>query len=110
MTLFLLSFAGIPLTAGFVGKLAVFAAAWAGGYGWLVLVAVIMSVIAAFFYLKVVVAMWFQDADEQHVGTVETPSLWTWSVLVVAGVVTLVLGLLPGGVLALIADAAQFIR
>ena len=54
--------------------------------------------------------MWFQDADEQHVGTVETPSLWTWSVLVVAGVVTLVLGLLPGGVLALIADAAQFIR
>ena len=110
MTLFLLSFAGIPLTAGFVGKLTVFAAAWAGGYGWLVLVAVVMSVIAAFFYLKVVVAMWFQDADEATVGTVETPSLWTWSVLVVSGVVTLVLGLLPGGVLALIADAAQFIR
>ena len=110
MTLFLLSFAGIPPTAGFVGKLTVFTSAWAGGYGWLVLVAVLMSVVAASFYLKVVVAMWFQDADEATVGTVETPSLWTWSVLVVSGVVTLVLGLLPGGVLALIADAAQFIR
>ena len=110
MTLFMLSFAGIPLTAGFIGKLTVFAAAWAGGYGWLVLVAVVMSVIAAFFYLKVVVAMWFQDADDQTVGTVETPSLWTWTVLVVTGVATLVLGLIPGGVLTLIAEAAQFIR
>lgn len=110
MTVFMLSFAGIPLTAGFVGKLAVFASAWAGGYGWLVLVAVVMSVIAAFFYLKVVVAMWFQDADEAVVGTVETPSLWTWSVLVVSAVATVVLGLIPGGILGLLADAAQFIR
>lgn len=110
MTLFMLSFAGIPLTAGFVGKLAVFESAWVGGYGWLVLVAVVMSVIAAFFYLKVVVAMWFQDADEESVGTVETPSLWTWSVLVVSAVATLVLGLIPGGVLTLLTDAAQFIR
>ena len=110
MTLFMLSFAGIPLTAGFIGKLTVFAAAWAGGYGWLVLVAVVMSVIAAFFYLKVVVAMWFQDADDATVGIVETPSLWTWCVLVITGVATLVLGLIPAGVLQLIADAAQFIR
>ena len=49
-------------------------------------------------------------AGDATVGTVETPSLWTWSVLVVTGVATLVLGLIPGGVLQLIADAAQFIR
>ncbi|QXT62219.1 NADH-quinone oxidoreductase subunit NuoN [Tessaracoccus palaemonis] len=110
MTLFMLSFAGIPLTAGFVGKLTVFVAAWAGGYGWLVLVAVVMSVVAAFFYLKVVVAMWFQDEDPEVVGTVEAPSLWTWVVLVVSAAATLVLGLIPGGVLALLADASQFIR
>ena len=110
MTLFMLSFAGIPLTAGFIGKLAVFAAAWAGGYGWLVLVAVVMSVIAAFFYLKVIMAMWFQDEDPEVVGTVETPSLWTWSVLIVAAVATLVLGLIPGGLLELLGNAAQFIR
>ncbi|MFT3887572.1 MAG: NADH-quinone oxidoreductase subunit NuoN [Arachnia sp.] len=110
MTLFMLSFAGIPVTAGFVGKLTVFAAAWAGGYGWLVLVAVLMSVIAAFFYLKVIVVMWFQDEDPEAVGTVETPSLWTWCVLIVSGVATLVLGLVPGNVLELLANAAQFIR
>lgn len=110
MTLFMLSFAGIPLTAGFIGKLTVFASAWQGGYGWLVLVAVVMSVIAAFFYLKVVVAMWFQDADEETVGEVESASIATWVVLAVAGVATLVLGLVPGVVLDLIAGAAQFIR
>jgi len=110
MTLFMLSFAGIPLTAGFIGKLAVFASAWEGGYGWLVLVAVVMSVIAAFFYLKVVVAMWFQDEDDETVGTVETPSIWTWIVLAVAALATLVLGIVPGAVLDLFASAAQFIR
>ena len=87
-----------------------FGAAWVGGYGWLVLVALLTSAIAAFFYLKVVVAMWFQDADEATVGEVETPSLWTWVVLIVTAVATLVLGLVPGGVLELLADAAQFIR
>ena len=110
MTLFMLSFAGIPLTAGFIGKLAVFAAAWAGGYGWLVLVAVVMSVIAAVFYLKVIVVMWFREEDPEVVGTVETPSLWTWSVLIIAAVATLVLGLIPGGLLELLGSAAQFIR
>jgi NADH-quinone oxidoreductase subunit N len=106
----MLSFAGIPLTAGFIGKLAVFAAAWAGGYGWLVLVAVVMSVIAAVFYLKVIVVMWFRGEDPEVVGTVETPSLWTWSVLIIAAVATLVLGLIPGGLLELFGSAAQFIR
>lgn len=110
MTLFMLSFAGIPLTAGFVGKLVVFAAAWAGGYGWLVLVAVVFSVVGAFFYLKVIVAMWFQKEDEEVVGTVEGPSAWTWVVLVVSAAATLVLGLIPGGALTLLADASQFIR
>lgn len=110
MTVFLLSFAGIPLTAGFVGKLAVFASAWEGGYGWLVLAAVAMSVVAAFLYLKLIVAMWFQDANPETAGNVETPSIWTWLVLVVSAAITIVLGLVPGGVLEFIADASQFIR
>lgn len=110
MTLFMLSFAGIPLTAGFIGKLAVFAAAWAGGYGWLVLVAVLMSVVAAYFYLRVVVAMWFQDPVEGVSAHVRQSSLWTWSVLVVATIGTIVLGILPGGMLDLAANSAQFLR
>lgn len=110
MTVFLLSFAGIPLTAGFIGKLAAFAAAWAGGYGWLVLVAVVISVVAAFIYLKVIVAMWFQDSSESASGEVIETSLWSWSVLVVSGIITVVLGLLPSGVLDLATNAAAFLR
>lgn len=110
MTLFMLSFAGIPPTAGFIGKLTVFSAAWVGGYGWLVLVALLTSAVAAYLYLKVIVVMWFRDADEDTVGTVEHPSPWTWVVLVVTALATLVLGLVPGSVLTLLADAAQFIR
>ncbi len=110
MTLFFLSFAGIPLTAGFVGKLAVFSSAFQGGFGWLVLVAVILSVVAAFFYLKIVVAMWFQDAEEDSDTVVVTPSLWTWTVVLVGVLATIVLGLLPGGMIELMNNFSEFIR
>lgn len=110
MTLFLLSFAGIPLTGGFVGKLVVFASAWDGGFGWLVFVAVLFSLVAAYIYLKLVVIMWFTEPVEGETADVVAPSLWTWSVLVVAALGTLFLGLVPGGVLELAGSAGQFIR
>ena len=110
MTLFLLSFAGIPLTGGFVGKLVVFASAWSGGYGWLVFVAVLFSLVAAFFYLRLMVTMWFTEPVEGESAEVVQPSPWTWSVLVVAALGTVFLGLVPGGVLDLVGTAGQFIR
>lgn len=110
MTLFFLSFAGIPLTAGFVGKLAVFVSAFQGGYGWLVVVAVVLSVVAAYFYLKIVVAMWFQDAPAESEVSVVSPSAWGWSVLVFGAIATVVLGLLPGGLLDLMNSVSEFIR
>lgn len=64
-TLFLLSFAGIPLTAGFIGKFAVFSAAVAGGAWPLALVGVLASAAAAFFYVRVIVLMFFTDAPER---------------------------------------------
>ena len=110
MTLFFLSFAGIPLTAGFVGKLAVFAAAFQGGYAWLVIVAIIMSVVAAYFYLKVMVVMWFDSADEDSEVVVATPSLWVWSLVVISALATVILGLVPGGILDLFGQFSEFIR
>ena len=110
MTLFLLSFAGIPLTAGFVGKLVVFAAAWEGGFGWLVLVAVIASLVTAFFYLRVVVAMWFSAPERGERGSVAPASAATWLLVGVTGLATVFLGLFPGTILDLAAGAAQFIR
>jgi NADH-quinone oxidoreductase subunit N len=61
LALFLLSLAGIPPTAGFISKVAVFSAALQAGDVWLVLVAVIASVVGAFFYLRLVVLMYVQE-------------------------------------------------
>ncbi|UJP39885.1 NADH-quinone oxidoreductase subunit NuoN [Cellulomonas palmilytica] len=60
--LFLLSFAGIPLTAGFIGKFAVFSAAIDGGAWPLALVGVLSSAAAAFFYVRIIVLMYFTPA------------------------------------------------
>jgi NADH-quinone oxidoreductase subunit N len=64
LTLFLLSLAGVPLTSGFVGKLVVFGAAVEAGYAWVVVIGMITSAIAAFFYLRVMVAMYMQEREE----------------------------------------------
>ena len=73
---FLLAFAGIPLTSGFTGKFAVFQAAVAGGAIPLVIVGVIASAVAAFFYVRVIVLMFFSDPAPAGpaVVTVATPA------------------------------------
>jgi len=108
MTLFLLAFAGIPLTSGFMGKWAVFAAAWQGGAWPLVVVAVVASVVAAFFYVRVIVLMFFAEPAAEG-PTVAVPSIFT-SVAVAAGVVaTVVLGLVPQPLLQLAEQAARLV-
>ncbi|NYI70597.1 NADH-quinone oxidoreductase subunit N [Naumannella cuiyingiana] len=106
---FLLSFAGIPLTAGFIGKWTVFMAAWRGGYAWLVVVAVLVSVIAAFFYVRVIVTMFFSDPAEGD-AEVAQAGWGTQAVLVVSCVLTVVLAVVPGWLLTLSAQAGQFLR
>ncbi|MGA4508816.1 NADH-quinone oxidoreductase subunit NuoN [Propionibacteriaceae bacterium G1746] len=111
MALFMLSFAGIPLTAGFIGKLQVFLAAWAGGYAWLVLVAVVMSLVAAYFYLRFVVIMFFIEPGEPAEGvTVDQPSWMTWTVIIVCALGTLALGVWSGPLADLAIRASEFLR
>ncbi|MGJ6980078.1 NADH-quinone oxidoreductase subunit NuoN [Aestuariimicrobium soli] len=111
MVLFMLSFAGIPLTGGFMGKLLIFLAGWSGGYEWLVLVAVLMSLVAAFFYLKVIVVMFFREPGEAAEGvTVEKASWLTWSVVIAGVVGTLVLGLWSGPLADLASRMSVFLR
>ena len=64
LTLFLLSLAGVPITAGFVSKLLVFGAAVDSGYWWLVVIGVLASAVATFFYLRVMVVMYMQEREE----------------------------------------------
>lgn len=166
-TLFLLSFAGIPLTAGFTGKFAVFSAAVEGGATVLAVVGVLASAAAAFFYVRVIVLMFFTSpstdarerdelrgaeaagatatggasspsiTDAQAAGTqaagaqaaapvagatdtatlepartattvVASEGLTTVAVAICA-VLTLVLGVVPGPVLEVVADAAKLL-
>jgi NADH-quinone oxidoreductase subunit N len=106
---FMLSFAGIPLTGGFIGKWAVFATAWTGGAHWLVVVAVVISVVAAFFYIRVIVLMFFSDAG---VGApvVARPGWPTLTAVGVGVVATVALGVFPGPLLDLAQHAGEFLR
>jgi len=105
----LLGMAGIPLTSGFTGKWAVFAAAIAGGAWPLVIVAVLMSAVAAFFYVRVIVLMYFSEPVGEG-PTVTMPSVLTTIVIAVGFSVTLLLGVVPGPVLDLAAAAGEFVR
>src|SRR4051812_30218557 len=108
MTLFLLALAGIPLTAGFTAKFAVFRAAIQDGAWPLVVVAVLTSAVAAFFYLRVIVLMYFSPPAVDG-PTVGVPGVPTTVVLAVTATATLALGILPGAVLDLADQAARFV-
>ncbi|MFC4606382.1 NADH-quinone oxidoreductase subunit NuoN [Streptomyces maoxianensis] len=106
---FLLAFAGIPLTSGFTGKFAVFKAAAEGGAGALVVVGVISSAIAAFFYIRVIVLMFFSEPKAEG-PTVAVPSPLTMTTIAVGVAVTLVLGVAPQYFLDLASQAGVFVR
>ncbi|MGI5217873.1 NADH-quinone oxidoreductase subunit NuoN [Nocardia sp. CA-290969] len=106
--LLLLSFAGIPVTAGFVAKFAVFQAAASGDAGFLVIIGVLASAVAAFFYIRVIVLMFFTDPPADPPVVVGPPA--TIALLAVAAAATLVLGVAPQPLLDLVGDAAVFVR
>ncbi|MEU1540828.1 NADH-quinone oxidoreductase subunit NuoN [Actinacidiphila glaucinigra] len=106
---FLLAFAGIPLTSGFAGKFAVFSAAAQGGAMPLVIVGVISSAIAAFFYIRVIVLMFFSEPKADG-PTVAVPSPLTSTAIAVGVAVTLVLGVAPQYFLDLANQAGVFVR
>jgi NADH-quinone oxidoreductase subunit N len=101
--------AGIPLTSGFTGKWAVFASAAQGGAWPLVIVAVLLSAVAAFFYVRVIVVMFF-SAPVEDGPTIELPSPLTVITVAIGVAVTLVLGVWPAPVLELAGNVGQFIR
>jgi NADH-quinone oxidoreductase subunit N len=109
--LFLLSFAGIPLTGGFTGKFAVFSAAVEGGLTWLAVVGVVVSAAAVFFYVRLIVLMFFTDpvGTPGEATTVIRSEGFTTVAIVVGVVGTIALGVLPSPVIDLLSDAARFI-
>lgn len=108
MAVCMFSLAGIPPTVGFYAKLAVLQALVSTnhlGYLALAIIAVLLSLVAAFYYLRVVKSLYF-DVPERDAPAIETP-LDVRAVLTVNGLAVLVLGLLPGGLMSLCADAIR---
>ncbi|MGH7264315.1 MAG: NADH-quinone oxidoreductase subunit N [Candidatus Rokuibacteriota bacterium] len=99
LTVCLLSLIGMPPTAGFVGKFYLFSAAVQGGFVWLAILAVLNSVVAAYYYLRLIVYMYMREPEGDGARAVLTPAAGLALALVVWG--TFHLGLFPGPVSAL---------
>jgi len=97
LSIFLLSLLGMPLTAGFMGKLVVFSAALKQGYIWLVVIGVLNAAVSAYYYLRLIIVMFFRE----RTGAWDVPripaSLALALLLTIAGV--FYLGLFPGRVI-----------
>jgi len=104
MLLLMFSMAGVPPTVGFYAKFSVLNAAVMAGHIPLVVIAVLFSLIGAFYYLRIVKLMYF-DAPESHVPIVLQPDS---SILITFnGMAVLLLGILPGNLMSVCAVAVQ---
>jgi NADH-quinone oxidoreductase subunit N len=106
-SLFLVSLAGVPPTAGFFGKWFVFKAAIDGGLYWLAVLALVNSVIAAYYYLRVMVFMYMREPAAGAAVAVPMRSGYVTAALVLSAVLVLVLGLTPTRYLDLAVSAAS---
>jgi NADH-quinone oxidoreductase subunit N len=91
MSIFMLSLAGFPPSVGFFGKLFLFTAGVSAGYTWLVVLAVVMSVVSVFYYVRVLIPVWSTSSRTDRLPT----SITTTSVVGLSGVASIALGLYP---------------
>jgi NADH-quinone oxidoreductase subunit N len=98
MLMLMFSMAGAPPMVGFYAKLSVLSAVIDAGYLWLAVVAVLFSLIGAFYYLRIVKLMYFDDPVDRSLITPRAGMRW---VLSLNGIAMLVLGILPGGLMTL---------
>jgi NADH-quinone oxidoreductase subunit N len=107
-SLFLISLAGVPPTAGFFGKWFVFKAAVDGGLYWLAVLGFINSVIGAYYYLRVLVYMYMREPAAGAPVAVPMRSGYVATALVVSAIFVLALGLTPNHYLSLAIGATLF--
>lgn len=99
ITMCMLSMAGIPPVAGFFAKYYIFFAALKSEYLWLVLIAVLSSLIGVYYYFRIVMAMYTGKENETPQFSVTGNA---WLVLMICGILTLVIGILPGFIIRLL--------
>ena len=91
MTIFMLSLAGFPPSVGFFGKLFLFTAGVGAGYTWLVVLALVMSVVSVFYYVRVLIPVWSPSTRLDRVGA----SFASTATVVLSGAASILLGLYP---------------
>ncbi len=99
ITIAMLSLAGIPPTGGFFAKYVIFNTALTGGHLWLVIIAVIASLIGVYYYFKAIIASWFKPATDENL--IEL-SLQDKLLLIITTLLTLAIGLFPEFILNLL--------
>jgi NADH-quinone oxidoreductase subunit N len=97
LTLFLLSLLGMPLTAGFIGKVMVFRAAIDRGYYVLVVIGVLNTAVSAYYYLRLIIVMFFRERTTSWIAPQVPASIALALVITAIGV--LYLGVFPGRVI-----------
>ncbi|HYG82990.1 MAG TPA: NADH-quinone oxidoreductase subunit N, partial [Pyrinomonadaceae bacterium] len=97
LSIFLLSLLGLPLTAGFIGKVMVFNAAIKAGFYTLVVIAVLNTAVSAYYYLRLIIVMFFRERTVEWSAPRVPASLALAIVITIAGV--FYLGLFPNKVL-----------
>jgi NADH-quinone oxidoreductase subunit N len=95
MSIFMLSLAGFPPTVGFFGKLFLFTAGVSAGYTWLVVLAVLMSVVSVYYYVRVLIPVWSTSTRTDPL----RPSVSSTMAIVLSGAFSIVLGLYPTSLL-----------
>jgi len=97
LSLFLLSLLGLPLTAGFIGKVVVFSSALRQGYVWLVVLGVLNTAVSAYYYLRLIVVMFFRDRTTEWTAPRVPVSVAVALVITILGV--LYLGIFPSRII-----------
>jgi NADH-quinone oxidoreductase subunit N len=103
LTICLLALAGLPPTAGFSGKLALFSSVFAGGYPWLALIGILASLISVYFYLRPAIRMYASETFATPASVTAKVPGGEKTVLLVCLILTLALGLWPGPLFDLVA-------
>jgi NADH-quinone oxidoreductase subunit N len=109
LTIFLMSLIGIPLTGGFFGKFYIFRAAVESNLIWLTVLGLLNSAVAAYYYLRLLVVMYFNEPGEVS-SNLEPLTPGLRAALILPAVGTVVLGVLPGAVLDFAQKSASFVR
>ena len=105
MTIFMISLAGFPPTAGFVAKYGLFSAAIAEGYIWLVVIAVLNTLISVYYYLRLVINMYMKEEENALISSfniIVIGLIWIMAAMMI------ILGITPGFLLEITAEAANF--